>query len=226
MRLVIQCAGSKRADAGTFDTTDGRRVVFVADAASAPPAEGILHAHPDSLVDEMSGKPGETWRDRVIAANAGGTTTRGALLPVWQLYTPSAYGRLKAAFGDDGLFILSAGWGLVRADYRLPAYDITFSVAAGRCFRRRSGQRFLDFNALAETWRDDTVFLGGRSYLPLFLLLTQDIAGRRLVIHNSDRAPSAPGCSLQRFRTRRRTNWHYTCAEALAAGCFVPTWDS
>ena len=120
---------------------------------------------------------------------------------------PSGYSSSRPAGGSCG-----------RTSCYLPDYDITFSGAAELWSRRRRGQGFHDCNALAGSPPDDTVFLGGKDYLPLFLALTRDVSGRRLVLHNSTVEPSAPGCRVQRFDTPRRTNWHYDCAAALASG--------
>jgi len=218
MQIVIQCAGSKRADAGTFRLNDGRQVVFVADPAWAPRVDDVLHAHPD----EPSDRPGQSWRERVVAENGLRNAAATPLLAAGQLYTPNAYAALQRHLGAKRLFILSAGWGLVRSDFRLPAYDITFSGAAERYKRRRSSHQFSDFNQLVGEASDDTVFLGGKDYLPLFLQLSAAVPGRRLVFFNSTVQADAPGCEVQKFRTTRRTNWHYSCAEALASGALVP----
>ena len=216
MRIVIQCAGAKRSDASTFVSRDGRRVTFVARPELAPTQPGVLHAHPDRPSDI----PGKTWRDTVVDENAEAAAS--ALQPAAHLYTPPAYAALERFVGPENLFILSAGWGLVRGTFRLPTYDITFSSSADPHSRRRSGDEFADFNALAGAPPDDTVFIGGKDYLPLFLRLTASTPGRRLVYVNSNRQPQAPGCIVQPYITPRQTNWHYSCANDLVRGALVP----
>jgi len=61
------------------------------------------------------------------------------------------------------------------------------------------------------------VFFGGREYVPLFAALAAR-AEHKVVFYNSAVPPRAPRCSLRRFHTSRRTNWHYACARAFAAG--------
>ncbi|MBX9594610.1 MAG: hypothetical protein K2X46_09620 [Roseomonas sp.] len=214
MRIVIQCAGSKHKTAGSVRCLDGRRVVFVADPRLASAAPGTLLAHPD----DGSDRPGQTWRDLVIAANRSPGTFGAGLLAAAALYSPPAYLTLQRTFGVANVFILSAGWGLVRSDFLLPDYDITFSGSAPAESRRRRHHRFADFNALTSLPPDDTVFLGGKDYLPLFDALTAGQEGRRVVFFNSVVEPAIPGCDLRRFPTTRRTNWHYDCATALATG--------
>lgn|SRR6516225_634497 len=56
------------------------------------------------------------------------------------------------------------------------------------------------------------------SYVPLFAALTSAVSGERTVFYNSVTPPSAPGCKLVKFATRRRTNWQYQCAAAFLRG--------
>lgn len=218
MRVVIQCAGSKQPAAGSFRTADGRRVVFVAHPALAPRADETHYAHPDDLSD----REGQTWRELVADENRRPGVAPSPFYPAGLLYTPAAYRTLQERVGAERLFILSAGWGLVRSDFLLPAYDITFSGSAEPYKRRQARQRFSDFNHLLDEGEADTVFLGGKDYLPLFLKLSSAVRGRRLVFFNSAVPPAAPGCMVQEFRSARRTNWHYGCAEAFASGAVEP----
>ena len=217
MRCVIQCAGSKRQEAGTFRTADGQRVAFVANPGKAPVCAGILHAHPDDLSD----RGGHTWRERVLAVNAEREDNPG-LLSAGYLYRPKAYDCLLDRFGPERLFVLSAGWGLVRADFLLPDYDITFSTSAAAWKRRNRTRGFADLNAHDGSLEEETVFLGGKDYLPLFLRLTNVAAGRRVIVHNSSVPPDAPGCRVVRYPTKWKTNWHYDCARRIAVGDWNP----
>ena len=214
---VIQCAAGKRSDAGCLRTGDGRKVVFVARPRIAPSGgRRIVHARPDDISD--TGKPWRTVLARYNAADAGKNPL--GLLPAWQLYKHPAYRMLAEHCGEQRLYILSAGWGLIRADFLTPAYDITFSkgrkVAA--CKRRGKSQIWSDFAMLPPDCDEPIVFFGGRDYLPLFCTLTENAAAPRLVWHNSDVRPVAPGCRVRRFRIAARTNWHYQCARAYVEG--------
>ena len=221
MRCVIQCANSKQEGAGTFITADGRRVAFVANPALAPVVSGVLHVHPDDRSDPAD-LDSYTWRDLVTQENRTPVRNRWGLLPAGRLYKPAPYAKLADWIGGDRLFILSAGWGLVRSDFLLPAYDITFNSSAEHYKRRRTTRGFLDFNALDGVLADDTAFLGGKDYLPLFLALTDRASGNRTVFYNAAEPPVATGCRLQAYRTARRTNWHYECATAMARGTVSP----
>jgi len=60
---------------------------------------------------------------------------------------------------------------------------------------------------------------GGKDYLPLFCRLTAPLRVNKTVFFNSADPPNLPnGFKPLRFRTTIRTNWHYKCARALAAG--------
>ena len=59
------------------------------------------------------------------------------------------------------------------------------------------------------------VFVGGKDYAPLFCKLTAETPVERIVFYNAAVPPDAPGCTLYRFPTTTRTNWHYECANDL-----------
>lgn len=216
MIVVIQCASTKAPNAGTLWTRDRQRVVFVAQPSLAPRGDGILWARPDDPSDAS----GTTWRQRVEAANSAGEDAT-ALLRAFELYQPAAFRRLAKRFGTDNLFILSAGWGLVRADYRLPTYDITFSKQAEPYKRRRHDDRYKDLNHLPTNSAGPLVFLGGRDYLPLFSALTRSVKGPVIVPFRSE--PGENNACVTRdghlrlvpYPTSAKTNWHYGCAERL-----------
>lgn len=213
MNVVIQCAASKRSNAGHMRRRDGTPVMFVADPAHAPYASDRVYARPDDLGDD-----GRTWRDGLLEYNRSPGSNPFKLLPAFELYENPAYGRLAAKFGIDKLFILSAGWGLIPAAFLTPAYDITFSQNAEDCKRRRKSNTYQDFSLFPADSDDAVVFLGGKDYLPLFATLTHGAKGRRVAFYNSMNRPEAPGCTLQRYVTTTRTNWHYECAQALMDG--------
>lgn len=217
MIAVIQCAARKAKDAGHLITTGGKPVLFVADPAIAPNDDGVRYARPDDPANNSS-----TWRDELIRYNESGSNPLG-LLPAWQLYSHPAFERLAKNTGLDRLYILSAGWGLVPASFLLPNYDITFSAAAPHFKRRRRKDRYADFRLLHKSSTESVAFFGGKDYVPLFVQLTGTYRGRRTVIYRSARAPDAPGCTLQRFETTTRTNWHYECVSAFVNGQIAVT---
>lgn len=116
MIIVIQCAAKKRSDAGLMRTTDGKPVLFVADPSKAPPTQRHLYARPD----DPSGA-GPTWREILLRYNQTPSENPFGLCPAYKLYENTVYGRLAERFGIERTYILSAGWGLIAADFLTPA---------------------------------------------------------------------------------------------------------
>ena len=212
---VIQCGSKKRSDAGHLVADDGCKVLFVGDPAVAPTSRSLRYARPDDSVSA-----GDTYRERLEAYNRDSRAANPwGLLPAWQLYMPTAYRTLVDALGADNVFILSAGWGLVAADYLLPNYDITFSSNAKRhdAYKRRrpSDRRYRDFSMLPQDTAKHVFFFGGKDYLPLFCNLTANVRQRTAFVKSKD-LPRGINCRTVRYETTTR-NWHYECANAFAA---------
>jgi len=214
MIVVIQCAASKQPDPrGFYGPPAGQRVHFVADPETAPPDPTLIYARPDDPFNDD-----KTWRDKLVEYNRFRASNWHDFFPAYRLYENRAYSRLVEKLSVKGVYILSAGWGLVPADFLLPHYDITFSPSADPYKRRRKTDRYNDFRMLADDTQDEVVFFGGKDYLPLFCDLTERIRGKRTVFYNAATPPEAAGCNLVRYETTTRTNWHYECANAFLDG--------
>jgi hypothetical protein len=212
MIVVIQCAATKSPRAKRLHTVGGREVLFVASPADAPKQPDCVYARPDDLAGA-----GQTWRQFVSDYNQRAENPL-ALLPAYQLYENPVYQRLVTKFGISNVLVLSAGWGLVNAEFLLPDYDITFSASAPSFKRRRKSDVYKDFVMLPQS-PDCIAFIGGKDYLPLFVSLSKDVAAQKIVFFNSSTAPSLPpGYVALRYLTTTRTNWHYGCANDLIYG--------
>ena len=215
--IVIQCAAGKQSRAGRLQLRDGRAVRFIARPKEAPQSAPYAYAHPDDIADT-----GESWREMLLRYNLQHQDAPAAnllgLLPAWQLYKHPVYARLVNTYGCERLYILSAGWGLIRADFLTPDYDITFSSQAESYQRRRSRDTCQDWNMLPDAAANPVVFFGGKDYVSLFCSLTAPVTGARYVFYNSRTEPATPGCRLIKYNTRTRTNWHYQCAQAFMDG--------
>lgn len=206
MIVVIQCAAGKQHHAGHLRRPDGLEVMFVAQPDFAPPDRTRVYARPDDPLDRL-----KSWRTVLQEYNAAPKGNPLGLLPAWQLYRNPTYGILAERFGPDHLYILSAGWGLIRADYLTPNYDITFSKARNvEPFKRRSQRDTYEDFSLPSGIDESILFFGGRDYIPLFCKLTANAKGHRTVFYAGNPV-DAPGCTLQRFG-EPFTNWHYQCA--------------
>ncbi len=131
MIVVIQCAARKRSGAGSFRNSEGLSVKFVAQPLEAPKQTGSVYCRPDDPADVKS-----SWRTKLIEYNRTTHTNPLRFLPAYQLYANPASVELVQSLGEDNVYILSAGWGLVPATYLLPDYDITFSNSADEYKRR------------------------------------------------------------------------------------------
>ncbi len=213
MIVIIQCAATKKPNTGHLRQRDGKKVLFVANPDSAPNSTAHVYARPDDIADT-----GISWREELLRYDAHSGNNQPGLLPAWQLYENDTYALLHDKYGSDRLYILSAGWGLISADFLTPYYDITFSRSADKYKRRVAKDRYNDFCMLPTGTAEPVVFFGGKDYLPLFCRLTKHIQKKRVVFYNSKEAPVAPGCDLKRYDTARRTNWHYSCAKDFIEG--------
>ena len=209
MIVVIQCAARKAANTGHLRTQGGRKVMFVANPDLAPADGDCGYARPDDVSDT-----GLSWRTVLRQYNENPGGNRLGLLPAWRLYRNPTYEILAEHCGLDRLYILSAGWGLIPADFLTPNYDSTFSTAQNvqRFKRRRRHDSYSDFRMLPTDASGPILFFGGRDYIPLFCTLTADSVSQRRVSY-AGREPAAPGCRVQRYG-KPFTNWHYQCAKA------------
>ena len=115
MIVVIQCAGGKRKKAGHLEDA-GRKVLFVADPASAPQSDSVIYKRPDDAASS-----GRSYRDVLEDYNRNQRADNPlGLLPAWKLYKNDAYRALKKHFGIDSLYILSAGWDSSRPNISCP----------------------------------------------------------------------------------------------------------
>jgi hypothetical protein len=160
-----------------------------------------------------------TWRQHLLAYNQQGGNPQG-LLQAALLYSPPIYKALLDAIGAEAFYILSAGWGLIRAGFLLPDYDITFSSQAEPWKRRRAHNRFDDFAQLgdADAPAGETLyFFGGKDYLPLYSQLTRHLPARKVVYYASKSIVKEAGWEYIRYGSPG-TNWHYRCASDFLAG--------
>ena len=156
----------------------------------------------------------------------------------YNLYSPrnpfnEVYLNLNEKF-DDRLFILSAGWGLVKASFKLPNYDITFSSKAMRENKRvfqNPNPTFNDFNHLTDNHNlelnsnneDIIVFIGGRTYIKQFISLTENSINNKLIYYFGMNPPAQDlplGFSYRKYFHPDATNytWYYFLAQDYANG--------
>jgi len=190
--------------------------LFVSDPAAAPrPSGSIVYARPDDMSDR-----GMSWREVLLRYNQNPGNNPLGVYRAGEPYANPTYRRIVNRMGAENTYILSAGWGLINASFLTPNYDITFSMVkpADRYKRRGKTDACLDQRDLLGTTEAPIFFFGGKDYVPLFCELTHGVRGGRTVFYNSELAPDAPGCLVERFVTTTRTNWHYGCVMAFLDG--------
>ena len=227
MIVVIACAASKDSSAGQLKTENKQPIMFVAKPQKVPKNEPGIYKHPDDPAYR-----GKSWRNVLDEYNRkhkrDASDNPLGLLPASDLYTPhrpykKIYRELVEAFGVQNVFILSAGWGLIPADFLTPKYDITFSQDVKRMcpykYRDKNQDIYEDFKKLPSDTRKAIVFLGGDSYVPLFCSLTERVRTKRIIFHKSKNPSKAPNCLLRPFEAKTKHRiWYYECARELMAG--------
>ena len=223
MKIVIACAGGKRAGAGLMRTTKGKPVKFVAQSKLAPKDAPYNYAMPDDISDD-----GTSWRTRLCAYNATHAKNEDNpfdLLPAWELYKRPIYGNLVKEYGAENVYIMSAGWGLVSADFLVPDYDITYSSSAKEKhphkYRRKNDWVNKDFCMLPKESTDLVVFFGGKDYLKPFCELTEGCAGERIGFYKSKTTQKMQGIKLINYPSNQNYTWTYEAAQKLIDGKLV-----
>jgi len=214
MKVVIQCSATKDEAAGSF-TLNGRRVEFVAHPEFHTKAGPEALFKPDDTIPSTS----TTWREHLLAYNRR-SENPDRLLRAADLYSPEIYRSLLHYVGTANLFILSAGWGLINADFLVPDYDITFSSKAKSWKRRTKRDKFFDFAQLTQSdlsVGEHIYFFGGKDYLPLYYSLTRTLVARKVIYFASARIPKDQDFEYIPYGTAG-TNWHYRCAKDFIEG--------
>jgi hypothetical protein len=182
-------------------------------------ADQNLEHHPDDIMYESK----VSWRD-YLDNNQNDTN----LLKAYNLYKNNEYRCLYNKYKKN-FYILSAGWGLISSEYKLPKYDITFSKSSK--FKNRRNDKndinpvYHDFNQLNLIDKEDIVFIGGKDYLKLFYVLTQNLPNRKIIYYKGA-IPAKPKLNSDTFLFRSyahsnpnlNTNWHYELANKISNG--------
>jgi len=214
-KIVIQCAGTKN-PCGSFNYQNGELIKFVAHPELCKPISSIKFQKPDDC-----DQAGVTWRNKLVEYNSIHYEVNPLkLLKAYQLYKKSIYTELVEHFGIENVYILSAGWGLVRADFLLPDYDITFSASAERSKRRLKSEQYQDLALMSTNKGDEIVFLGGKDYQHLFVKLTSHLPARKVIVYNALKQPKFKNVEYVIYNVKQKTNWHYSCAKEIINGDF------
>ena len=204
MKIIISCSALKNGNNLIYNNNE---IEFV----SKPAKE--YQFRPDDII------PGEniTWRKHIIQSQEN-----SSLLKSYELYKPLIYKSLYDRYGSD-LYILSAGWGIVSSEFKIPKYNITFSKNAEIISQRTQNDNFNDLNHLKGINENEKIiFIGGSEYLKLFHKLTNDLQNQKIIFYKKKNINSYapfitndPSYILEKYDTNTRTNWHYECAKNI-----------
>jgi len=212
MNIIIQCQGKKK-NINRFTGGNNRKVMFVADPSKYSSTD-YLACRPD----DMKSKQDMSWRQYIYLINQSGKCFKdNRVIRSAELYTETIYMQLVNAFGWENVFILSAGWGLIRSDFYIPYYNITFSQVNREIKyiqRKKNSDDWHDFQQLDSSSKEPLVYFGCYGYIPLLTNLTKKYKGKKIAFYAAYEA----GKELQKsgFAIIKRdsyTNWHYKCAE-------------
>ena len=208
--VIVQCASRKRTAAGYLHDDDGLPVHIVANPQLAP-SDGNRYCHPDDPISHTNA----TFRDLLNAYNDSPGTNPWNLLPAGELYDVPVYGELCRRVESSQLFILSAGWGLIRSDFLTPVYDITFSNQADAWKRRGRNDRYLDYCQLEADSFDDIVAFCTPAYHELLGQLIRSYRGAKALYRRAGDDSRLVGWQHIEYSTPARTNWHYECIRSV-----------
>jgi hypothetical protein len=221
MKKIIECSGTKNGEPWAVSGLNGIQIKFVSHPNACKVTPGIKLFRPDDMVPDSS----MTWREYLNDYNKH-MENPDHLLRAGHLYQDKTYHILVDRFGWENTYILSAGWGLVRSDYYLPLYDITFSKNAADCYKRKRTDKYKDFNHLLikdKNIDNDQIYVfAGIDYLPLLYELTEHTKIKKYVFHKSDYIKRVDNYKYIKYHTNQSTNWHYSCAQDFANGKINP----
>lgn len=208
-KVVMMCSKSKQNDSALI--FNNNTITFKANTN-----EVINQFKPD---DDIPGNINYSWRNYVS------NNQNQINLPyrAYELYTENVYNELFMTFGNR-LYIESAGWGIVNAEFRLPNYDITFSDNTNEeTIRHYQTGNYDDYNQLIVSPNDDIVFIGTEKYIPLFFYLTNQLPNRKIIYwkkHNTPINYPIPNYSFiyRRYISNNRRKWFYELANEIANG--------
>jgi hypothetical protein len=213
---VLCCSSKKNKDWFSYK---GQDIKFVASPQIALKDE-FTYYKPDDPI------PGEnrTWRDLVLN---GQNDPKLDLVPAYELYSRDIYRDLYLEFGNR-FYILSAGWGIIRADFKIPAYDITYSTApkAPKYAKRKDNHGWKDINHLtvdvsAKKFKPDSevILFAGSDYVSPFCAMVQSIPYppyRKTIVYKSEKvrrmSEQRPEFHYEFFKTSNNTGWVYEAA--------------
>ncbi len=173
--IVISCSNKKN---GSNLVISGKQVSFCAKPKLAP-KDGIIYVHPDDRIRTRLQKA--TWREWINSIQEKKDILDSYnLLEAYRLYDNAVYKKLYKKY-QDKLYIFSDAWGIIKASYRLPKYNVTFSSGKEKHRMRNSNPPYFnDFNHLLNIKSDDDIKLvAGSDYIIPFCEMTKSLKNKK-----------------------------------------------
>ena len=208
-KIVMMCSKSKKNNSNL--RFNNNNIVF-----KAVTNEIINQYKPD---DNITENVNYSWRNFI----SDNQNHMNIPCRAYDLYSERVYLDLFLNF-NKRLYIESAGWGIVNAEFRLPNYDITFSQNNNiNTVRNYQLENYNDYNQLTLSQEDDVVFIGTPEYLPLFFELTNELPNRKIIYWKKQSTPinyPIPNDTFiyRYYLTNSRMRWFYELAEKFANG--------
>jgi len=176
-KVVLTCASNKHPNNEL--QYNGNQIDFIwSNNPNIPNSYNPLSSIPNNNIN---------WKNHIDQINQGMLISN--IVSAYDLYNPKApfqniYVTLHNCFLNR-FYIASAGWGIIKNEFRLPSYNITFSGNNNNGNYRNPNNGFInDFNHLLPD-NEDIIFFGGKKYLKQFIFLTQNLPNRKIVFYNS-----------------------------------------
>jgi hypothetical protein len=218
--IAVLCCSSKKSKE-RFCYND-QYIKFVASpqmASKTMPKNGVEYYKPDDKI------PGEnkTWRDLVLEQK------HSDLVTAYCLYCRDIYKDFYRNFGDR-FYILSAGWGIIRANFKIPTYDITYSTTpkVPEYAKRGDNHGWKDINHLQEDsmkWGCDSevILFAGSAYVSHFREMAQSLPNsiqKRILVYTNNKSEDRnvkryQNLVYQYYYSPKSTNWHLEAAETF-----------
>ncbi len=209
--IIVMCCASKKRPIELF-SYNNQNIDF---KAVANPLNSIHRP-----CDQINPDRATTWSS-LIESQIEQNNPNNNLIEAYALYQNPIYRGLFQKFGDN-LYILSAGWGLISAKFRIPKYDITFSISARDPNIIRPIQNPVwdenDFKQIAGISPNQRlIFIGGKDYIHQFIRITSNLMNQKIIVCKNLHGIILPNQTFVPFfyNTNTRTNWHYEPAKDL-----------
>jgi hypothetical protein len=218
---ILCCSSEKDGKTESKFYYKGKSYKFVASPRMVS-QNGVTFQKPDDKIPDEN----RTWRDLVVNGQKDPSLD---LVEAYRLYKPDIFRDLYHEF-DNRFYIFSAGWGIIRANFKIPFYDITYSTDSKvpKYAMRKDNFGWKDIIHLNDDYLNEDygkfyrdaeviVFAGSDYVEPFFCDMAQSklyIPPKRIMIkYKSQNLIQRQDFVYEYYETDINTNWHYEAAK-------------